>query len=409
MSDTFKCSSCGAPLDYKDGMGATTRCPYCNHSIIVPKELREQHKNAGENQFQPVVVNFSSGEEIGKAAAGATNAIKWIVGIIGVVVVVSVLVAVVVPLAIGAAVFSQVAPMQNAISQEIVQPDISATISSATNNLAKQPKEEENSLSRLVMEFGSEGNGAGRFTDARSIALDGAGNIYIGEYSGGRIQVFDSNGKFITQWTADPKMPLRDLAADLKGNVYVVQKGDINIFEGSTGNPLGKLNPSNRTSFDKVTIALDGTICAAGEADIKPVIVLFKDGKQTKVIQDAFGELEFGSDLGALAIDGSGNIFVTVQHEKVIIIVSPEGKYINRFGGKGNEPGLFQTMDDIAIDGSGRIYANNIAGVELFDANGRFIDTFIKDPGGISGFVFDENDRLFGVDRTKVLVYEFKE
>lgn len=124
------------------------------------------------------------------------------------------------------------------------------------------------------------------------------------------------------------------------------------------------------------------------------------------MIKDAFGEMPFGSNLGALAVDGSGNIFVTQDLEKVIIKVSPDGKYINRFGGKGNESGLFQTMDDIAIDGNGKIYANNINGVELFDSNGRFIDTFIKDPGGLSGFLFDDKERLNSVDRTKVAVYE---
>jgi hypothetical protein len=387
-------------------MGATTRCPYCNHSIIVPKELREKEQNPGYGQVPPVVFSVQTGDDFGAAATGVSNAVKWIVGIVGVVVVVSVLAAVVVPVIIGAAVFSQVAPLSDQLSQEFAQPDISATISSITKPLSITQVAEENGLSRKVMEFGSEGTGTGRFTDVRSIALDGAGNIYVGEYSGGRIQVFDGNGTFTTQWNADTKMPLRDLAADLKGTVYVVQKGDINRFEGATGKALGKLPTTKRVGFDKVTIGPDGAIYGAGEIDNNPVIVIFKDGKQVKVIENAFGELEFGSDLGPLAVDGNGNIFVTIEHEKVIIKVSPDGKYVNRFGGKGNEPGLFQIMGDIAIDGSGKIYVNNIGGVDIFDSNGRYIDTYIKDPGGISGFVIDDKDRLVGADRTKVVVYE---
>jgi NHL repeat. len=55
------------------------------------------------------------------------------------------------------------------------------------------------------MEFGSEGIGPGMFTSASSIAVDGSGRIYVGEYDDGRIQVFDPEGKFITQWMAAPK------------------------------------------------------------------------------------------------------------------------------------------------------------------------------------------------------------
>ena len=85
------------------------------------------------------------------------------------------------------------------------------------------------------MKFGSEGIGPGMMKDARSIALDGKGNIYVGEYIGGRIQVFDATGKFLTQWMVDTKMPLRGLAADRKGTVYVVQRGAITRYEGETG------------------------------------------------------------------------------------------------------------------------------------------------------------------------------
>jgi streptogramin lyase len=59
-------------------------------------------------------------------------------------------------------------------------------------------------------------------TDARSIAVDGAGRIYVGEYTGGRIQVFDPDGKFLIQWmVGDRKTILRGLAADRKGTVML--------------------------------------------------------------------------------------------------------------------------------------------------------------------------------------------
>jgi DNA-binding beta-propeller fold protein YncE len=104
--------------------------------------------------------------------------------------------------------------------------------SNTRNNLA--PTKTGDGYAQPELSFGSEGIGPGNFTDARSIAVDAEGHVYVGEYSGGRVQVFDSTGKFLTQWTADRRMPLRGMAADRRGNVYVVQSGTISTLRGAS-------------------------------------------------------------------------------------------------------------------------------------------------------------------------------
>jgi DNA-directed RNA polymerase subunit RPC12/RpoP len=37
---SFKCPSCGAPLEYDGGEVLTVRCPFCSNAVIVPEELR---------------------------------------------------------------------------------------------------------------------------------------------------------------------------------------------------------------------------------------------------------------------------------------------------------------------------------------------------------------------------------
>lgn len=67
---------------------------------------------------------------------------------------------------------------------------------------------------------------SGRFDDPRSIAVDFYGNEYVASYAGdgskGRIDVFDDEGHFITEF-ADPFGP-RSLAVDSKGNLYVFEQ-----------------------------------------------------------------------------------------------------------------------------------------------------------------------------------------
>src|SRR5678815_3214477 len=103
-------------------------------------------------------------------------------------------------------------------------------------------RDSTNSSGNVLLEFGREGIGPGMFNDARSIAVDGAGRIYVGEYTGGRVQVFDAEGKFLSQWTiGDRQTLIRGMAADRKGTVYVVHGGSIDRYKGETGEALGPI------------------------------------------------------------------------------------------------------------------------------------------------------------------------
>jgi DNA-binding beta-propeller fold protein YncE len=51
-----------------------------------------------------------------------------------------------------------------------------------------------------VKSFGEPGAKAGELNTPHSIAADAAGNIYVADRGNRRIQVFDENGKFLSQW-----------------------------------------------------------------------------------------------------------------------------------------------------------------------------------------------------------------
>jgi DNA-binding beta-propeller fold protein YncE len=77
---------------------------------------------------------------------------------------------------------------------------------------------------RWVKTWGERGKEQGQFNILHSIAADAKGNIYVGDRSNRRIQVFDSNGAFLKQFTID-----------------VPFTKPVNVMLGadpSTGNPL---------------------------------------------------------------------------------------------------------------------------------------------------------------------------
>ncbi len=57
-------------------------------------------------------------------------------------------------------------------------------------------------VGNVTLQFGQQGTGPGYFTDARFVSVDNNGHIFVGEFNGGRVQVFDENGNYLTQWKA---------------------------------------------------------------------------------------------------------------------------------------------------------------------------------------------------------------
>jgi streptogramin lyase len=378
MIQTFKCPSCGGPLEYKGGHEKTVQCPFCFSSVIVPNELRfvtgdlrQPPPPPQSNLFRTFLIFIAVG-------------LLFIGGLFTLFIL-----------------RSKPKPLPPTASLPPNKPALSTP----------QPPSRAPGFASVVMTFGSEGIGPGMFTGASSIAVDGAGHIYIGEYDKGRIQVFDATGHFITQWMADTKMPLRGMAADRKGTIYIAQSGIISRYDGETGKMLGQLDYPDGRGFDDVVATADGGLVTAWEPYVNGIsaskggdnIVRFDaNGRTVRTIHNAVSSQTDGADLELhIAVDGLGNIFALSPFSNAVFHFTPEGKFVNRFGGAGNQPGQFTAPEAIAVDGKGRVYVSDIKGIQVFDANGTYLD-LIEIDGGAGGMVFNDQNELLVVSGSKV-------
>jgi DNA-binding beta-propeller fold protein YncE len=300
---------------------------------------------------------------------------------------------------VGLAAVGILAPAFYSVSRTVKQP--------TTPTVGPKPptKENVNSFANVLLDFGKEGIGAGMFTDARSIAVDGAGRIYVGEYSGGRIQVFDPAGKFLSQWNiGDRKTLIRGLGADRKGTVYVVSGGSIGRYQGETGEKLGQIE-YERSGADDVSVAADGGLVAAWHSGRDDIIVFDANGKLVRTIPAAISSASGDSELSMrVAVDGTGSIYALGRFNNAVFKFGRDGKFINRFGGDGDQPGQLRSPYSIAVDGYGRVYVGDIKGIQVFDANGRFL-TLLNLKGMAFGMVFNDKNELFVVARDHVIKY----
>lgn len=252
----------------------------------------------------------------------------------------------------------------------------------------------------LVLSFGEgEGDGPGFFDDTRAIAVDGEGNVYTADYSGGRIQVFDAKGVFVNQWKIDgDNIYITGLAADRQGTLYAVYGGNIYRFDGATGDSLGRVEYDVFYVRD-VAVSPFGELVAVG-GDM--VAVFDRDGS---LAMSAPVPLE-NSGAENVAIDGSGNIYLAAVSRDAVLKLSPEGKLLDQIGPKGDGPGRLKSPTAIAVDGQGNIYVNDFDGIEIFDEGGAYLATLPVEGYGFDMVISDQGG-LYYMDRNANRVLKF--
>ena len=378
---TFDCPKCGAPVSYAANAFAvgTARCAYCNSQLAVPDELHGQ----------PARIISQIDINIGPQVTASARKWIWFVVLLPIVIVVIVI----------AGVMGALAPFVRSVSS------IKTSPGAAPGGPSGSKHEKASGFASVALKFGSEGIGPGMMTDARSIAVDGSGRIYVGEYTGGRIQVFDPAGNFVAQWMVDAKKPLRGLAADRKGTVYIAQGGNITRYEGATGKSLGELQYSEGGGFDDVTTTPDGGLVCAWYRNRDDIVRFSAEGQAVRTIRAAISSASGDSELDTrLAVDGLGNIYALGTFNNAVFKFAPDGKFLTRFGSHGHQPGQISAGDAIAVDGKGRVFVSDSKGVQVFDSDGRYLAVF-KPEGVASGMVFNEKNELFIVARNKVIKF----
>ncbi len=383
MIHALKCPSCSAPVDYEDKSNSRTiRCPFCDNTMLAP--------GAQSGGWHPQV-------SVNTVEVGRGNAASAVRGAL-----------IVVPLVIIAGLVITAVVAYKLVSETTQQ--VTRTIEVSRNDVTKTQPPRTNveppkapAFATVALKFGGEGIGPGLFTDARSIAVDGDGRIYVGDYIGGRIQVFDAAGKFVTQWMVDAKMPLRGMAADRKGTVYVVQRGTITRYEGASGRNLGDISYAEGSGFDDVAVTADGGLVASFRRHRDDIVRFNSSGVAVKTVPGAISSQTDRSELNMrVAVDGLGNLYALGTFNEAVLKFTPEGRFVTRIGGSGNETGQFRAAHSVAVDNQGRIYVSDIKGVQVFDTNGRYLDVF-KPEGVAFGMYFTDKNELFVAARTQVL------
>ena len=79
---------------------------------------------------------------------------------------------------------------------------------------------------RFLFQWGTKGKGSGQFDLPHAIASDGAGRVYVVDRQNARVQVFDGNGKYLTEWKGPPFVSPQDIKISRDGIAFVAEGGN---------------------------------------------------------------------------------------------------------------------------------------------------------------------------------------
>jgi streptogramin lyase len=206
-----------------------------------------------------------------------------------------------------------------------------------------------------TLSFGSQGSGQGQLDTPRGIAVDDSGNVYVADNRNHRVEVFDSSGKYVSEFD---KGGIPEGIAIYDGNIYVVDRNNTSVEKfspngtllssfGSPGTSMGQLSNPERIAIDS-----SGNIYIADTGDIQ------KFNSKGISISQFFANATYQCCLNVMgiAIDTSNNIYVADLESHKIIKFSPTGSTLSEFNSTFSVPRISSTPQDVAVDTAGNIY-----------------------------------------------------
>ncbi len=390
MTTTFECPSCGAPLQ-PDGARTTRTCPYCHESVIIPESLRDRPPIVQQTVIY-TPANYTPAPPRVATRPRHGSRCGCVLGLLGFVMLLTIATS-------GLAYFVDRPTRSELATIPAYTTPISLDVSALETSVAATfvPSASRTPSFAIVEQtFGSAGTGPGHFDDARGLALDGDGHVYVGEYSSGRVQRFDLNGKFLNSWIVAGESALVGLTADRMGNVYAVRDGTLLKYRGSDGTLLAH----NAADVFGQTVALpDGGLLAWSEGGDAGFLRLNAQGSVTDRIPDPLqAQTDSNGGPAHFAVDGQGTIYAINVFNDGVFQFTASGKFVNKFAPQGDEPGQLGSAEALAVDNQSRVYVSDTRGIQVFDHDGRYLATIAQNDY-IPALVFDDQNALWLIAR----------
>jgi DNA-binding beta-propeller fold protein YncE len=180
------------------------------------------------------------------------------------------------------------------------------------------------------------------------------------------------------------------------------------LIFGDPGRGEGQFNMPRSVDFGK-----DGSVIVMDRTD--RIQRFTADGRYLGVWHTE--SVVHGNPRG-LSVAPNGEVYIADTHNSQVLVYSPQGRIVRRWGSYGVRPGQFVWVTDVAVDPRGPIYTceygeGRADRLQKFDSHGRFVlqlARFGSRPGEVQrpqGLVIDRQGNLYVADAVNHRVQEF--
>ena len=259
-----------------------------------------------------------------------------------------------------------------------------------------------------------------RFLSPNAIAIDSAGNVYVTEFRGNRVQKVTADGALLLHWGSQGSQEAQfqnptGISIDQDDNVFVAESGNHRVQKftadgewlaswGSQGSGSGQFVSAMVVDVDK-----DGRIYVSDWGNSR-IQVLDPDGTFVATWgQPGTAKGELRTPTG-LHVDRMGNIWVVDRGNNRVQKFTLGGQLLATWGIEGRDAGQFRVPTSVSVDSAGNVYVSEVdnSRVQIFDSEGQFLTELA--PGKLAmphGLAFDGAGNLYLADTGNNVVRKF--